>query len=225
MIDLQASQSKPAPSSGLLSQLAAAASAAQNLTASSQRHNDALLAPLRIDHDNSPKPPSPATRTGTHPGITTIEQPATAAGVTPEFSTADLARFVLNSEDLYGTRDATATTRAMEVVSTRHKATCNKFMLMVFKLLEHHASPQMRSLAEFAEDPESGIKTRRLYLHLRGEPTEARKQLLNAVLVIFSHWFRKGPFREKPLAEMTEKEIADVSTGSPFVCSILLDQF
>ena len=127
-----------------------------------------------------------------------------------KFSTAELARFVLNSDNLYGTKDITATTRQIAGVSTKHTAKCDSLLKMIFTLLANHPSPEMQYLAQDVEDPDTGLTTKNFWLHLSGEPTEAKKQLLNAILVIFSHWYRKVEYRTRTISEMSPEEIAAV---------------
>ena len=68
-----------------------------------------------------------------------------------KFSTAELARFVLNSDNLYGTKDITATTRQIAGVSTKHTAKCDSLLKMIFTLLANHPSPEMQYLAQDVE--------------------------------------------------------------------------
>jgi hypothetical protein len=81
----------------------------------------------------------------------------------------------------------------------------------IFDLLASHPSPEMQYLAQDVSDPDSGLMTKQFWVHLSGEPTEAKKQLLNAILIIFSHWYRKVEFRSSNIADMTAQEVADVS--------------
>ena len=73
----------------------------------------------------------------------------------------------------------------------------------------------MKYLAETTKDPETDKEIRRFWLHLRGEPTEAKKHLLNAILCIFSQWYRKAKYRDRNVEEMGEREIAEVSNAVP----------
>jgi hypothetical protein len=82
---------------------------------------------------------------------------------------------------------------------------------MIFTLLSNHPSPQMQYLAEDVQDSETGLMTKQFWVHLAGEPSDARKQLLNAILLIFSHWYRKVEYRSRNIAEMSTEELAEVS--------------
>ena len=177
------------PAPGLLSTLAVAASEAlTKLPSSSHQQNEV-------------RPPEEESTTSS----TTDPLPTVLS-----YSTAELARFVLQSDNLYGTTDITRTTRQLETVTTRHKAKCDQYLQMIFTLLANHPSREMQYLAEDAKDPDTGLLTKRFWLHLSGEPTEAKKQLLNAILIIFSHWYRKVEYRGRNTAEMTDEEIAQV---------------
>ena len=176
------------PAPGLLSTLALAAS--ETLT----------KLPSSSHQQNEVRPPEEPTTTCTTDPLPTVLS----------YSTAELARFVLQSDNLYGTTDITRTTRQLETVTTRHKAKCDQYLQMIFTLLANHPSREMQYLAEDAKDPDTGLLTKRFWLHLSGEPTEAKKQLLNAILIIFSHWYRKVEYRGRNTAEMTDEEIAQV---------------
>jgi hypothetical protein len=81
---------------------------------------------------------------------------------------------------------------------------------MIFTLLSNHPSPQMQYLAEDVQDSETGLMTKQFWVHLAGEPADAKKQLLNAILLIFLHWYQKVEYRSWNIAEMLTKEIAEV---------------
>ena len=82
---------------------------------------------------------------------------------------------------------------------------------MIYALLKNHPSKEMQHLAEIAICPQTGKETRQFWLHLRGTLDEAKKTLLNAILCIFCHWFRKVEYRDRNVEEMTEEERAQVS--------------
>jgi hypothetical protein len=118
-------------------------------------------------------------------------------------STADLARFVLRPDNLYGTVDITTSTQDLSGVSSHHSKRCGDLL--------SHPSPEMQYLAQDVYDPDSGLMTKQFWVHLSGEPMEAKKQLLNAILIIFSHWYWKVEYQSSNIEDMTAQEVADVS--------------
>jgi hypothetical protein len=158
------------------------------------------------------KPPPPLKS----PTSVSVDPPPASVPVDPSpaavnFSTADLARFVLNSENLYGNTDITTSTRDLTGVSSRHSKRCGDLLSTIFMLLANHPSREMQYLAEDVRDSETGLMTKQFWVHLAGEPSDAKKQLLNAILLIFSHWYRKVEYRNKDIAQMSAQERAEVS--------------
>jgi hypothetical protein len=100
------------------------------------------------------------------------------------FSTADLARFVLRKDNLYGTADITTSTQELSSVLLHHSKRCVDLLMNIFDLLASHPSPEMQYLAQDVTDPNLGLMTKQFWVHLSGEPTEAKKQFLNAILII-----------------------------------------
>ena len=98
-------------------------------------------------------------------------------------------------------------------ISTSHQNKQEKFLAMIWTLLENHPSQEMRYLGQMTKDPETDLPIRQFWLTLLGEPTMAKKHLLNAVLSLFSHWYRKAEYRGRDVETMSDEELAQVSLG------------
>jgi hypothetical protein len=211
MIDLQAIPVEPEkPITPSVSTFITAADVIANTTSSIEDRNDVSSESFVVDATSratSPRRP----QLQDPPPVMPPTLPVNPPPATVSFSTADLARFVLRSDNLYGTVDITTSTRDLSGVSSRHSKRCGDLLTNIFDLLASHPSPEMQYLAQDVSDPDSGLMTKQFWVHLSGEPTEAKKQLLNAILIIFSHWYRKVEYRSSSIADMTAQEVADVS--------------
>ena len=125
-------------------------------------------------------------------------------------SLLSLAHFVTqNREVIYGDSAVSrAITGGNTAALTSHMTATQRLSERFFNTLRNHPSSNISTLADMVEDPETGLQVYRFYLLIGGNPTQAKKILLNAVLKLFAMYLRRKDYDDKDIDTLDDVELA-----------------
>ncbi len=123
-----------------------------------------------------------------HPSPTPI-QPAVLPEVYLPVSIIELAKTIRASEDIFLDAATTTLIRGLSFQSTKNVNATAKEIERFFAILS--CSPILGMLTNLVNDPEANDPTKRFYLMLRGDPSPAKKDTLNACLVFYAQALKK----------------------------------
>jgi hypothetical protein len=116
-------------------------------------------------------------------------QPAVPPKVYLPVSIIELAKTIRASEDIFLDAATTTLIRGLSSQSTKHVNATAKEIERFFAILS--CSPILGMLTTLVDDPEANDPTKRFYLMLRGDPSPAKKDTLNACLVFYAQALKK----------------------------------
>jgi hypothetical protein len=132
------------------------------------------------------------------------------AGVDGGSSLADIALFLRQTHTLFTDTSFVNRVRSLNFRSTNHMNTTQRHMHRIWECLKCH--PQLKFLADSIPDPEALDKIiPRLYLLVRGVPTDARMEVLNSVMCFFGESLYLKTYDDQDLSLLTPEERAKVS--------------
>jgi hypothetical protein len=132
------------------------------------------------------------------------------ANVDGSSSVTDIAVFLRQTPTLFKDTDFVNRVRDADFATTNHLTTTQKHIHRLFECLKCH--PRLKFLADSIPDPEAQDKIiPRLYLLVRGVPTDARMEVLNSVMCFFGESLFLKEFDGQDLSNLPPDERAKVS--------------
>ena len=124
-------------------------------------------------------------------------------------SIADITLFLRQTHTLFTDLSFVNRVRSLKFTRTEHLNTTQRHMHRIFECLQCH--PQLKFLTDTIPDPEALDKmVPRLYLLVRGVPTDARMEILNSVMCFFGESLYLKTYDDVDLSLLPPEEHAKV---------------
>jgi hypothetical protein len=128
-----------------------------------------------------------------------------------ESSINDIALFIRQTDGLFKDTDFVNRVRGMNFATTNHLTTTQRHIHRMFECLKCH--PRLKFLADRVPDPDAPDKiVPRLYLLVRGIPTDARMEVLNTVMCFFGESLYLKSYEGVDFSKLSPEERAKVRT-------------
>jgi hypothetical protein len=128
-------------------------------------------------------------------------------------SVNDIALFLRQTPTIFKETSFVNRVRSLNFANTSHLDTTQRHIHRIFECLKCH--PQLQFLADSIPDPEAIDKIiPRLYLLVRGVPTEARMEVLNSVMCFFGESLFLKSYDGMDISILPPDERAKVSKGN-----------
>jgi hypothetical protein len=128
-------------------------------------------------------------------------------------SVNDIALFLRQTPTIFNEMSFVNRVRSLNFANTSHLDTTQRHIHRIFECLKCH--PQLQFLADSIPDPEAIDKIiPRLYLLVRGVPTEARMEVLNSVMCFFGESLFLKSYDGMDISILPPDERAKVSKGN-----------